>query len=97
MTSIDTSSIFCLDICECDQTGSLSGECGTDRQCDCKPGVGGLQCDQCLPGYTAFSAEGCRLDMEMHSLMHLYCIARHCCYYQLCAIIKCVLFRPLPV
>ncbi|XP_053379585.1 agrin-like isoform X3 [Mercenaria mercenaria] len=40
------------DQCQCNPMGSLSTTCnpGT-KQCTCKPGVGGLHCDRCLPGY----------------------------------------------
>lgn len=47
--------------CHCNRTGSLASVCdkGTG-QCNCKPGVGGQFCDQCLPGYFMFTNQGCR-------------------------------------
>ena len=47
--------------CNCDSQGSLDSTCDREGQCSCKPGVGGLTCDACLPGYYGFeSGEGCR-------------------------------------
>ncbi|XP_019910938.2 netrin-4 isoform X2 [Esox lucius] len=53
--------------CWCDPVGSLppsSGEKGSwchprSGQCPCRPGVGGLSCSHCLPGYWGFGEEGC--------------------------------------
>ena len=52
-------------MCECDTTGSVSVECGVGDECECKPGVGGAQCDQCLPGFTDFGADGCRYIVSL--------------------------------
>ncbi|VDP07330.1 unnamed protein product [Soboliphyme baturini] len=43
---------------ECKRSASL--QCASDGRCICKPGVGGIYCDQCLPGYYEFSHQGCR-------------------------------------
>ncbi len=60
------------DVCECDVTGSVSVECAVGGQCECKPGVGGLQCNQCLPGFNDFGAEGCRyVTLRRHKLTSL--------------------------
>ncbi|NXL15067.1 AGRIN protein, partial [Setophaga kirtlandii] len=41
--------------CQCNPYGSYGGSCdpGTG-QCSCKPGVGGLKCDRCEPGFWNF-------------------------------------------
>ena len=48
-------------ICTCNNTGSLTEMCDTDTGlCTCKPGVGGVTCDQCMPGFFGFSDVGCQ-------------------------------------
>lgn len=38
--------------CGCHRLGSLLDACDIDsRQCPCRPGVGGLKCDRCEPGF----------------------------------------------
>ncbi|XP_041481150.1 laminin subunit gamma-1-like [Lytechinus variegatus] len=46
--------------CNCDQTGSLNQQCDSAGRCQCKVGVGGDKCNQCLPNYYDFSEGGCR-------------------------------------
>ncbi|XP_064610786.1 agrin-like isoform X2 [Liolophura sinensis] len=42
----------CPSYCQCNPLGSFSTTCDSkSRQCTCKPGVGGLRCDRCEPGY----------------------------------------------
>ncbi|EEC12873.1 agrin, putative [Ixodes scapularis] len=42
----------CPSVCNCNRLGSLAATCDAQSsQCACKPGVGGLRCDRCLPGY----------------------------------------------
>ena len=44
-----------LDVCQCNAAGSLSSTCDVvRRQCDCKSGVGGRQCDRCLTNFWGF-------------------------------------------
>ncbi|XP_035881028.1 agrin isoform X1 [Phyllostomus discolor] len=45
----------CPSVCQCNPHGSYGGTCdpGTG-QCSCRPGVGGLKCDRCEPGYWNF-------------------------------------------
>lgn len=46
--------------CSCDPIGSRDKVCDANSgQCSCKKGVGGLNCDSCLPGYFGFSQNGC--------------------------------------
>ncbi|KAJ4442449.1 hypothetical protein ANN_04035 [Periplaneta americana] len=46
--------------CECDRVGSLSSSCDQRTgHCHCRPGVGGLKCNQCQPGFFGFTPIGC--------------------------------------
>ncbi|XP_058793471.1 agrin-like isoform X2 [Phymastichus coffea] len=46
----------CPNQCNCNRLGSLSDTCDPkDGQCECRPGVGGLKCDRCKPGYWGLS------------------------------------------
>ncbi|GFW86655.1 hypothetical protein TNCV_4334391 [Trichonephila clavipes] len=39
-------------VCNCNRLGSYGLTCDAEtKQCSCKPGVGGLRCDRCEPGY----------------------------------------------
>ncbi|XP_030622895.1 agrin [Chanos chanos] len=45
----------CPSTCQCNHYGSYGGTCDpTTGQCSCKPGVGGLKCDRCEPGFWNF-------------------------------------------
>uniref|UniRef100_A0A8C9RLP8 Agrin n=1 Tax=Scleropages formosus TaxID=113540 RepID=A0A8C9RLP8_SCLFO len=45
----------CPSTCQCNPYGSYGGLCDpTTGQCSCKPGVGGLKCDRCEPGFWNF-------------------------------------------
>ncbi|CAH8589766.1 unnamed protein product [Dicrocoelium dendriticum] len=55
--------------CHCDPVGTLAsyesseiGVCNPETgQCPCKPGVGGLRCERCYPGFYGFhSGQGCK-------------------------------------
>ncbi|KAH9498965.1 Laminin subunit gamma-1 [Bulinus truncatus] len=46
--------------CGCSPTGSRYSQCDNSGQCPCKPGVGGLRCERCLPNYYDFGENGCR-------------------------------------
>lgn len=57
---------LCAGKCHCNQYGSYGGTCDPSTgQCSCKPGVGGLKCDRCEPGFWNFrgivteKASGC--------------------------------------
>lgn len=46
--------------CSCNSIGAVSSVCDTATgQCTCKPGVTGVRCDQCMPGFTGLSSTGC--------------------------------------
>uniref|UniRef100_A0A2K5IPC5 Agrin n=1 Tax=Colobus angolensis palliatus TaxID=336983 RepID=A0A2K5IPC5_COLAP len=45
----------CPSACQCNPHGSYSGTCDpVTGQCSCRPGVGGLRCDRCEPGFWNF-------------------------------------------
>ncbi|XP_072831808.1 agrin isoform X3 [Vicugna pacos] len=45
----------CPSFCQCNPHGSYSGTCDpATGQCSCRPGVGGLKCDRCEPGFWNF-------------------------------------------
>ncbi|XP_057175889.1 agrin isoform X5 [Triplophysa rosa] len=45
----------CPSVCQCNHYGSYGGTCDpSSGQCSCKPGVGGLKCDRCEPGFWNF-------------------------------------------
>uniref|UniRef100_A0A8C2MPT6 Agrin n=1 Tax=Cricetulus griseus TaxID=10029 RepID=A0A8C2MPT6_CRIGR len=45
----------CPSTCHCNPHGSYSGTCDpATGQCSCRPGVGGLRCDRCEPGFWNF-------------------------------------------
>uniref|UniRef100_A0A8C2BKC9 Agrin n=1 Tax=Cyprinus carpio TaxID=7962 RepID=A0A8C2BKC9_CYPCA len=45
----------CPSVCQCNHYGSYGGTCDPSTgQCSCKPGVGGLKCDRCEPGFWNF-------------------------------------------
>ncbi|XP_071953665.1 laminin subunit alpha-1-like isoform X2 [Antedon mediterranea] len=47
--------------CNCDLSGSVSNNCEPyGGQCPCQPGVGGRQCDVCLPEFYDFRSTGCK-------------------------------------
>ncbi|XP_026471084.1 agrin-like [Ctenocephalides felis] len=48
----DAEGTGCPSVCNCNKLGSIETGCDPiSQQCHCKPGVGGLQCDRCEPGY----------------------------------------------
>ncbi|XP_031777264.1 uncharacterized protein LOC100678116 isoform X3 [Nasonia vitripennis] len=49
----------CPNQCGCNRLGSLSDTCDPETgQCECRPGVGGIKCDRCMPGYWGLSKVG---------------------------------------
>ena len=60
-TDLSASNPLGCSFCQCDPIGSLSSDCDpVTGRCDCKPGVSGPLCDQCLPGFFGFSEDGCQ-------------------------------------
>uniref|UniRef100_A0A8C0VGJ5 Agrin n=1 Tax=Cyanistes caeruleus TaxID=156563 RepID=A0A8C0VGJ5_CYACU len=60
----------CPSSCQCNPYGSYGGSCDPGSgQCSCKPGVGGLKCDRCEPGFWNFRGivtdgrSGCTRDL----------------------------------
>ena len=54
-----------LSACACNDTGSIGLLCSAlGGECDCKPGVGGLACDRCLPGFFNFTESGCERKLS---------------------------------
>lgn len=48
-------------LCGCDPTGSKSDGCDADSgQCECLPGVTGLECNMCKANHYGFSNQGCQ-------------------------------------
>lgn len=68
--------------CGCNRLGSVSDRCGEDGQCVCRPGVGGLKCDRCEPGYWGLPRIGSG---------HTGCIRK--CYLLMIYFILCVYYR----
>jgi len=47
--------------CNCSRVGSVDYRCHpVTGQCVCRPGVTGLTCDSCQPGYYGYSHHGCQ-------------------------------------
>ena len=52
MKSPDLNLWVILGLCQCNVLGSYGATCDpVSKQCSCKPGVGGRQCDRCEPGF----------------------------------------------
>ena len=54
-------------LCGCDPTGSKSDGCDADSgQCECLPGVTGLECNMCKANHYGFSNQGCQGNKINH-------------------------------
>lgn len=60
--------------CQCDLVGSLTAStCDVQTgQCNCKTGVGGLSCNQCLENHYDFSINGCQGNAVFLSLFIIF-------------------------
>ncbi len=59
-TNLTAGNVGGCEECSCDTVGAVDSICdGVTGVCECKPGVNGILCDTCLPGYFGFSASGC--------------------------------------
>lgn len=74
-----TPSLLLAGTCQCNPYGSYGGACDpATGQCSCKPGVGGLKCDRCEPGFWNFrgivtdSKSGCTRECR-HTLPWVSC------------------------
>lgn len=72
----------CPGKCHCNQYGSYGGMCDpATGQCSCKPGVGGLKCDRCEPGFWNFrgivteKASGCTRKSFLSFLLSSLCLS----------------------
>uniref|UniRef100_A0A8C2YQ89 Agrin n=1 Tax=Chinchilla lanigera TaxID=34839 RepID=A0A8C2YQ89_CHILA len=75
----------CPSTCQCNPHGSYSGTCDpATGQCSCRPGVGGLKCDRCEPGFWNFrgivtdNLSGCTPGEGKGSLVPKTCVEMHC-------------------
>ena len=76
----------CPSLCNCNKLGSIFETCNPETgQCECRPGVGGLKCDRCMPGYWGLpkiseGLQGCiRKKTGFFSFLHLKkLIHSHC-------------------
>ena len=60
-STLSTSNPDGCSLCTCNAIGSLTETCNINTGlCECKPGVGGTTCDQCLPGFFGLSDTGCQ-------------------------------------
>jgi len=63
LINIDMCLLACFSFvaCGCNNIGSLSNTTCDQHggQCQCKPGVTGRTCDQCMPGYFNLTSDGC--------------------------------------
>ena len=49
--------------CDCNTEGSIAAQCNSETgQCQCKPNVIGLKCDQCAEGYGISQMAAGRMD-----------------------------------
>jgi len=51
--------------CNCNPIGSTNGQCDiVTGQCECQPGVTGLQCERCEVNFFGFSSSGCKRERD---------------------------------
>ncbi len=59
-TNLTAINVAGCEACQCDPVGTANTTCDpVSGMCQCKPGVGGVSCDSCMPGFFGFSESGC--------------------------------------
>ncbi|KAK2105581.1 hypothetical protein P7K49_015095 [Saguinus oedipus] len=84
----------CPSACQCNPHGSYGSTCDpATGQCSCRPGVGGLRCDRCEPGFWNFRGivtdghSGCThrqsILVTVNFISSCYCAARKASSYRI--------------
>ena len=64
--------------CNCDQDGSLNGNCNDDTgKCDCKPGFDGDKCDTCAKKFFGPQCQGVYLFSMFRKNIIIFSLLSH--------------------